>query len=119
MSKRYRVLFRDISGDREAFKAKLVRLGAPAETIEIMIRKAPIIMKGNMRFAEAKRYADAVEKAGGRVAVQEEGETANQKAPQGNISIAPFENFTMCRHCGLIQQKGEICLRCKSKLNEA
>ena len=67
MTKKYRVLFHGLKGDKEAFKARMVHFRAPAETVDRMISAAPIILKGDLTLGDARRYADAVQDAGGKV----------------------------------------------------
>ena len=61
MTKKYRVLFHGLKGDKEAFKARMVHFRAPAETVDRMISAAPIILKGDLTLGDARRYADAVQ----------------------------------------------------------
>ena len=113
MVKKYRVLFQGlIEKDKEVFKAGMVRLGAPAEIVDKMFEKIPVILKGDLTLGDARRYADAVQDAGGRVTIQEHGYFEESGRMNAVVSIAPFNEFTMCPECGLKQPKGEACERC-------
>lgn len=113
MVKKYRVLFQGlIEKDKEVFKAGMVRLGAPAGIVDKMFEKAPVIMKGDLTLGDARRYADAVQDAGGRVTIQEHGHFEESRRMNASVSIPPFQEFTMCPECGLKQPKGETCAKC-------
>ncbi len=114
MTKKYRVIFHGLAGDKEDFKSRMINLGASPEIVDQMIQKAPVILKQDLSFEFSTRYADAVRKAGGMAEVQEHGyfeESMNQA-----ISIASFRDFTMCPECGLKQQKRQTCIRCGCRL---
>ena len=113
MAKKYRVVFHGlIKRDREAFEAGMLRLGAQAEIVAKMFEKIPVILRGDLNLGDARKYADAVQDAGGRVTIQENGYFEESRDMNASVSIAPFNEFTMCPECGLKQQKGEICERC-------
>jgi hypothetical protein len=113
MAKKYRVIFHGlIEKNKEAFVAGMLRLGAPAEIVAKMLEKAPVILKGELTLGYARRYADAVQDAGGRVTIQEHGYFKKSGRMNAGVSIAPFNEFTMCPECGLKQPKGEACARC-------
>ena len=118
MSKKFRVLFSGLTVTQEAFKNEMTRLGAPPDKVDIMLERAPIVLKDGMTGDEAERYADAVQKAGGRVTVQEYDDADTTNAAQKPLFIAPFEDFTMCPECGLEQIKGERCIRCGFQFRE-
>lgn len=117
--KTYRVLFHGLSRDAEAFKTRMKAMGAPPEKLERMIRHAPIILKAGLTLGAARNYAEAVQAAGGKVTIQESGLVDESSPPHSSQSFASFEDFTMCPECGLKQPKGEICVRCRSKLPDA
>lgn len=116
MTKKYRVLFHRLIRDKELFRARMVRLGVPAETVEKIVQKAPVILKEDMTLGSARRYADAVQEAGGRVTIQEYGNFEGSGRINRPVSIASFRDFTMCPECGFKQPKVEICVKCGFKL---
>lgn len=71
MIKKYRVLFLGLSSNKEAFKLRMIRLGAPPETVDRMIDKAPVILKEGLSSKNSRLYADAVQKAGGIIEILE------------------------------------------------
>ncbi len=117
MNKKYRVLFHGLVGDEESFKARMIDLGAPPETVDRMLGKAPVILKEDLPPATARRYADAVQAAGGRVTIQECGYFVEPIHNRSKVSIASFEAFTMCPECGFKQQKGKACVKCGFQFN--
>ncbi len=90
----------------------MLHLGAPAEIVAKLFEKTPVILKGDLTSGDARRYADAVQNAGGRVTIQEYGQFEESGRMNGAVNIAPFNEFTMCPECGLKQPKGEACVRC-------
>ena len=112
MVKKYRVLFHGLTEDEEDFKARMVGLGAPPDTVDRMIRDAPVVLKGGLTLGAARDYAEAVQEAGGRVKIEEQGHFEESTQVEIISPIASFENFTMCPECGLKQRKGETCIRC-------
>jgi hypothetical protein len=113
MAKKYRVIFHGLIKENiEAFEAGMLRLGAPVEIVAKMFEKTPVILKGDLTLGDARRYADAVQDAGGRVTIQEHGYFEESVRMNAAVSISPFNEFTMCPECGLKQLKGEACQRC-------
>lgn len=108
MAKRYRVIFYGLSGDKEQFKKRMALLNARPELVDKIINCAPVVLKEGLSREISMRYAGAVRKAGGRVEIQE-----YIKKPVGQrVSIASFNDFTMCPECGKKQLKSQVCIRC-------
>ncbi len=105
-----------MAGDKAAFTARMARLGAPAAAVEEMLQKAPVILRSNLTPGAARRYAEAVQGAGGRVTIQEDGRADEPGRPNASPSIASFREFTMCPECGLKQPKGPVCVKCGFRL---
>ena len=116
MTKKYRVLFQSVTGDGGAFKARMLKLGVPAGTIEELVRRAPLILKKDLTLGEARSYADAIQDAGGKVKIQQY--EFPEKTGPGTVppSITPLKDFILCPECGLIQPKGETCGKCGFRL---
>ncbi len=114
MIKKYRVIFHGLTVNKEAFKTLLVRMGAPPEIVDKMTAEAPVILKEGLSLELSRQYADAVQKAGGRVEIQEQLNFKDTIIPSS--SIASFKDFTMCPECGLKQPKRERCVKCGFKL---
>jgi len=118
MTKKYRVLFHGLICSQEEFKVQMARLGASGEVVDIMIEKAPVVLKNDMALGDARRYADAVQGAGGRVVIQENGRFVESRRLNRPISILSFRDFTMCPECGSKQPKAEFCCKCGFRLGK-
>ena len=114
--KKYRILFQEVIGDEAVFKARMARLGAPIETVNEMIQKAPVVLKTDLTLGDSRRYAEAVQGAGGKVTIQESGHFKESRHRDPSLSIASFQDFTMCPECGFKQPKDETCTKCGFRL---
>jgi ribosomal protein L32 len=112
VTKKYRVLFLGLVGNEEDFKARMSKLGASMPTVDLMISKAPIILKGGMTLKEARLYADAVQFAGGKVNIQEQGLFEEPEIMNRSLHIKPLEDFIMCPECGYKQLRERACVKC-------
>jgi hypothetical protein len=119
MNKRYLVIFSGIHETVDLFKSRMSGLGVSSIIVEKIIRKAPVILKAGMAYEQAKKYADAVQKTGGIVEIQEHGFIKDQCKDESYLNIEPLENFTMCPQCGYKQHKKEVCVKCGFSLKEA
>ncbi|RJR42180.1 MAG: hypothetical protein C4576_16490 [Desulfobacteraceae bacterium] len=106
----YRVLFLRLLEDISFFKERMSELGVRPEVAERIVLKAPVVMKAGIPLEHARRYAEAVQRAGGDVSIQEE-----KPRP---LYVKPLEYFTMCNECGHKQpRKEERCVRCGHPLS--
>jgi hypothetical protein len=112
VTKKYRILFRELAGDTNVFKARMAEFGVPVFLTEKVIEKAPIILKQGLSLGAARRYAEAVQGAGGRVTIQEYGWFEDPPRINRPVSISPFRSFTMCPQCGFKQLKSQKCIKC-------
>jgi ribosomal protein L32 len=112
MSKKYRIVFHGLVGEEGAFREQMSRLGVPPDALDRMLANAPVIMKGELTLAGARRYADAVQQAGGKIRIEECGTFDDSRRINRSVHIASFKAFTMCPECGFKQQKGEVCVKC-------
>ncbi len=117
MTKKYRVIFQGLGEDRERFKSRMARLGVRPDSVDLMIEKAPVIMKQGLSFELSMRYANAVRKAGGIAEVLECTDLERTEDPA--VSIASFTDFVMCPQCGLKQHKARHCVKCGFRLAKA
>jgi ribosomal protein L32 len=111
------VLFLGLVGNEEAFKTRMSNLGAPAAIVDLMISKAPVILKGGMTLKEARQYADAVQFAGGKVNIQEQGLFEEAETMNRSQHIKPLEDFIMCPECGYKQLRERSCVKCGYKFD--
>jgi hypothetical protein len=112
MSKRYFVIFSGLDKQEEYFREGMSRLGVSSDNVERIIHKAPVILKAGMQLAQAKRYATAVQEAGGRVGIREYELTGDKEGDESLFYIEPMENFIMCPQCGHKQLKRADCVKC-------
>ena len=112
MTKKYRVLFLGLVGNEEAFKVRMSKLGASIPSVDLMISKAPFILKEDMTLKEARQYADAVQFAGGKVNIQEHGLFEEPETKNTSLHIKPLEDFIMCPECGYKQLRERVCVKC-------
>ncbi|MBW1998657.1 MAG: hypothetical protein JRJ29_11910 [Deltaproteobacteria bacterium] len=112
MEKRYRVVFLSLSVGEALFRANMSKLGVEAEAVEAMIQRAPITLKRNMTLAFARNYAEAVQAAGGRVRIENDGVTGEDQRYAKPVEIKPMDCFTRCPECGYMQLKEGSCRRC-------
>lgn len=116
MMKKYRVVFLGLLEGKEGVKRNMSQLGVPSETVEELIRKAPIVIKRDITLKQARRYADSIQEAGCRVIIQECGYFEESRPDSGLASITPLRDFTVCPECGFKQVKGETCIKCGFRL---
>ena len=112
MVKKYRVVFQGLTASEKDFEQGMSCLGVSPAVVEQIISKAPVILKGGMPMEDARRYAEAVQFAGGRVNIQEHEMSEDNKHTGGAIHIRPLEDFIMCPQCGYKQLKTETCEKC-------
>ena len=112
MSKKYRVALFGITVDSEVFRENMAKLGVSASTLDKYIKKAPVVLKRDLRLADARRYAEAIISAGGLVNIQETGEFPETKSPLERSTTSSHQDFTLCPNCGFKQKKEDFCVRC-------
>jgi hypothetical protein len=118
MTKVYRVLLRGLLVDGDTFKAGMRRLGVTDETVEELMKRAPIVLKANLALGEARRYAEAVQAAGGKVKIEHCGWAEDKPRASRSAPIAPLKDFIMCPECGFKQPKGVKCAKCGFRLKK-
>ena len=111
MKRRYCVIFIDLNKERDFFISEMSELGVDSETAVKILQKAPVILKSNMSFEAAKRYASAVTMAGGKVKLEGYSIFENGQVDQ-SLTIKKLENFIMCPQCGYKQLDESTCMRC-------
>ena len=110
MNKVYRVIFTGLLQTEEYFKSRISMLGVSPEEADIILKKAPVILKEGTSLEYIKRYAGAIIVAGGNVDIQSfDTETGTESETEG---IPGMSSFTQCSRCGHRQPKKELCVRC-------
>ena len=112
MDIRYRVIFLDLVECKDTFIEGMSRFGASKETIVQVIQKAPVILKEGISLGYAKKYADAIQEAGGRITIEEQRLFGVKQKSDSSFQIEPLENFTRCPQCGHKQLKADACVKC-------
>ncbi len=111
--KTYRVVLLGLLEPEHVFRGRMKALGAAPEVLDRMLSsELPFVMKRSMNLGYARRYAEAVQQAGGRVAIQEDGVAGEDAIRRNPPRIQPLERFTMCSQCGFKQLKARFCERC-------
>ena len=119
MSKTYLVLFQGLTEKKDFFRNRLLSLGVSSESVETILKKAPVILKSGMTAEKVKKYATAFREAGARVTIMQEiGNSKESSMGSPSISIPAFGDFTMCPECGMKQPRGKNCERCGYTLVE-
>ena len=108
----YRVVFQGLLLPEAEFRGQMTGLGVEPGSVDRMLARAPIAMKQGLTLGQARQYADAVQAAGGRVAIEEHGRTHVDPSAPARPAIRPLRQFTMCPQCGLKQLKTGSCERC-------
>jgi hypothetical protein len=116
MTKRYRILFQGVLQDEEAFKARMRGLGTPSDVVDGLLGRAPVVVKSDLTLGDARRWAEQIQQAGGRVTIQEDGLQEDRSRCRHLFSFAGLSAFTVCPVCGLKQLRRAGCERCGTRL---
>jgi hypothetical protein len=117
VTKQYRVVLLGIMNDEETFRNNMARFGVSYTDLDKYIRNAPVVLKRDLRLADARRYADAIIDAGGLVNIQETGEIPETPSRAEKRITSPGHDFVLCPNCGYKQKKEDFCVRCGFDLN--
>lgn len=112
MTKTYRVVLVARIEEKPEFEAKMERLGFSPDTVPALIAKAPVPLKTGLPLGEAREYAEAVQEAGGKVNIQEDGISEEASRVRPAIEVRSLQDFTRCPECGHRQIKAEACVKC-------
>jgi len=112
VSKTYRVLLLSRVEEKERFEEKMEKLGFSADRLRDVIAEAPCALKAGLPLGEAREYAEAIQEAGGKVNIQEDGVSEEFERAHPPMEIRSLKDFTMCPECGHRQIKSEACVKC-------
>jgi hypothetical protein len=113
MAKTYRIVFLDLTEAEAQFMAGMhSQFGVDPARAKHIIENAPMVLKKGLTLGEAREYAEAVQRAGGKVHIQEHGESAEPEREPALRAIKSFGDFTLCPECGFTQLKAESCAKC-------
>ena len=112
MTKTYRVVLLGRAEEKPDFEQKMEKLGFSPGQLQNLIAAVPSELKRGLPLGEAREYAEAVQGAGGRVNIQEDGVSEEFSRMRPPVEIRSLKDFTMCPVCGHRQIKAEACVKC-------
>ncbi len=112
MTKTYRVVLLGRLEEKQDFEEKMEKLGFAPDHLQGLIAEAPSALKVGLPLGEAREYAEAVQQAGGKVNILEDGVSEEVKRQRSPMEVRSLKDFTMCPECGHRQIKSEACVKC-------
>ena len=112
MTKTHRVVLLSSLEDKQDFEEKMEKLGFAPGHLRDLVAECPSALKAGMTLGEAREYAEAVQGAGGKVNIQEDGFSEEFKRLHPPMEVRSLKDFTMCPECGHRQIKAEACVKC-------
>ena len=112
MTKTYRVVLLGRIEEKQDFDEKMEKLGFSPDHLQDLVAECPSALKAGLSLGEAREYAEAVQEAGGKVNIQEDGLSKEFKRGHPPMEIRSLKDFTMCPECGHRQIKAEACVKC-------
>jgi ribosomal protein L32 len=112
VTKTYRVVLLGRIEEKQDFEEKMEKLGFSTGSVRDLIEKVPSALKAGLLLGEAREYAEAVQEAGGKVNIKEDGMSGETKRLHPPIEIRSLKDFTMCPECGHRQIKANACVKC-------
>ena len=112
MTKTYRIVLLGRIEEKQDFEEKMEKLGFSLGRVQDLIASVPSVLKVGLPLGEAREYAEALQEAGGKVNIQEDGVSEESKRTHPPIEIRSLKDFTMCPECGHRQIKADACVKC-------
>ena len=113
MARRYRIVFLGLMETDEQFITGMSsQFGVAPTKVKHIIESAPMVLKRDLTLGKAREYAEALQRAGGKVHIQEHGEAEAPERERVSAEIKSFGDFTLCPECGFTQLKSEACVKC-------
>jgi ribosomal protein L32 len=112
VTKTYRVVLLGRFEEKQDFEEKMEKLGFAPDHLRDLIAEAPSALKVGLPLGEAREYAEAVQEAGGKVNILEDGFSEEFNRQRSPMEIRSLQDFTMCPECGHRQIKAEACVKC-------
>lgn len=113
MARRYRIVFMGLTETELQFMNGMSsQFGVSQRAAKNILENTPMVLKEHLTLGEAREYAEALQRAGGKVHIQEQGESKEPDRGRFCAEVKSFEEFTVCPECGFTQLKGEICVKC-------
>lgn len=112
MVKKYRVTFLGPLNGLDCFREKMHGLGFESGIVELIVQKAPVVVKRDMTLRDARELAESIQFAGGKVNIQDDGISEDFPGSHRSPDVKPLDHFTMCPECGHKQPKSSFCVKC-------
>jgi ribosomal protein L32 len=112
VTKTYRVVLLGRFEVKQDFEEKMEKLGFAPDRLRDLIAEAPSALKVGLPLGEAREYAEAVQEAGGKVNILDDGVSEEFNRQRSPMEIRSLQDFTMCPECGHRQIKAEACVKC-------
>jgi rubredoxin len=113
MARRYRIVFMGLTETEPQFITGMSsRFGVSQRTVKQILENAPMVLKKHLTLGEAREYAEALQRVGGKVHIQEHGESEQPERERVCAEIKSFGDFTVCPECGFTQLKADSCVKC-------
>ena len=112
VTKTYRVVLLGRFEEKQNFEEKMEKLGFAMDQLRNLIAGAPSALKAGLPLGAAREFAEAVQEAGGKVNILEDGVSEGNKRQRSPMVIRSLKDFTMCPECGHRQIKAEACVKC-------
>jgi hypothetical protein len=113
MARRYRIVFLGLmETDAQFITGMSSQFGVAPTKVKHIIESAPMVLKRDLTLGKAREYAEALQRAGGKVHIQEHGEAEAPERERVSAEIKSFVDFTLCPECGFTQLKSEACVKC-------
>ena len=90
----------------------MLKLGVTSTSVNQVLEKAPVVLKSGLSLGDSRAYAEAVQNAGGRVAIREQASHEEAEPAERELNIKSFESFARCPVCGQKQLRSEDCVKC-------
>ena len=113
MVRRYRIVFLGmIETEAQFLTGMCSQFRIAPTTVKHLVESAPVVVKKDLTLGEAREYAEALQRAGGKVHIQEHGKSGGPEREPVFAGIKSFGDFTLCPECGFTQLKAESCAKC-------
>lgn len=112
VTKTYRVVLLGSFEEKQDFEKKMEKLGFAPGQLRNLMAEAPSALKVGLPLGEAREYAEAVQEAGGKVNILEDGVSEGNRRQRSPMEVRSLKDFTMCPECGHRQIKAEACVKC-------
>jgi hypothetical protein len=94
MARRYRIVFLGLmETDAQFITGMSSQFGVAPTKVKHIIESAPMVLKRDLTLGKAREYAEALQRAGGKVHIQEHGEAEAPERERVSAEIKSFGRF--------------------------